>query len=145
MNKATLVLMLIVAFAGCNQNPKKAACNADQTAALAVLPADSNVVYVYNFRGKARCKACVAVNDVARQTVENSFADNPNVRFVEINTNEKGYEALIEKYEITWNALIIAKGENAVEITRKAFLTAVENPQLLENLIKDEINKRLTD
>ena len=141
MNKAILLFMLIAVFAGCTQNPKKA--TSKQTIASAIFSADANVVYVYNFRGKARCKACNAVNDVARQTVENNFADNPNVRFIEINTNEKGYEALIEKYEVIWNALIIAKGENAIEITRKAFLTAVNNPQLLENLIKEEVNKRL--
>ena len=145
MNKATLLLTFIVALAGCNQSPQKATCNAEQTTVSAVFSAAPNVVYVYYFHGKERCKACVAVNDVARQTVENSFAGNPNVRFVEINTSEKGYEALIEKYEVTWNALIIAKGENAIEITRKAFLTAVENPQSLENLIKDEITQRLTN
>ena len=33
-----------------------------------------------------------------RQTVENSLSDNPNVRFVEINTNEKGYETLIPAF-----------------------------------------------
>jgi len=142
MKKITLALMFIVALAGCNQNSRKTANIAEQTTIEAVSPTD---VIVYYFHGKQRCKTCVAVGDVARATVENAFADNDKVRFVEINTSEKGNDALIEKYEVTWNALIIAEGENAIEITDQAFATAIGNPQSLENLIKEEITKRLTN
>ncbi|MCL2329543.1 MAG: nitrophenyl compound nitroreductase subunit ArsF family protein [Bacteroidetes bacterium] len=137
MRKTTLIFMILAVLAGCGQNPKNAASNAVQ------LTTDSTIVNVYYFHGKQRCKTCVAVGDVARQTVENSFADNKSVRFVEISTSEKGNDALIEKYDVTWNALIIAKGEDFVEITDQAFATAVKNPQSLENLIKEEVNKRL--
>jgi len=135
MKKVAIVLMFIVAFAGCNQNSRK----------TETTTTDSTVVTVYNFHGKQRCKTCVAVGDVARETVEKAFADNDKVRFVEINTSEKGNDALIEKYEVTWNALIIAKGEDFIEITDQAFSTAVGNPQSLENLIKKEVTKRLTN
>jgi len=135
MKKVTLFLILIAILAGCKQNTQKA----EQ------VTTDPDIVTVYYFHGKQRCKTCIAVGDVAKETVENSFADNDNVRFVEINTSEKGNDALIEKYEVTWNALIIAKGDNSIEITDQAFASAVENPQKLENLIKEEINKRLTN
>ena len=135
MKKITLALTLIIAFASCGQNPKTN--TAEQT------KVDSTIVTVYYFHGKQRCKTCVAVGDVTRETVKKAFADNDKVRFVEINTSKKGNDTLIEKYEVTWNALIIAKGENAIEITDQAFATAVKNPQSLENLIKEEVNKRL--
>ena len=131
------MLTLTAILAGCGQNPKKATNTAEQTAI------DITDVIVYYFHGKQRCKTCVAVGDVARETIEKAFADNNKVRFVELNTSEKGNDALIEKYDVTWNALIIAKGENAIEITDQAFATAVKNPQSLENLIKEEVNKRL--
>jgi len=124
--------MLIAALAACGQNTQKTAGNAD-----------NKIVTVYYFHGKQRCKTCIAVQDVAKQTVEKAFADNEKVRFMEINTSEKDNEALVEKYEVTWNALIIAKGEDFIEITDKAFATAVGNPQALENLITEEVNKRL--
>jgi len=133
MKKVTLFLIFIAIFTACGQSNKKA----EQVIT------DPDIVSVYYFHGKQRCKTCIAVGDVARETVEKAFANNNNVRFVEINTSEKANEALVEKYEVTWNALIIAKGENAVEITDQAFATAVENPQALENLIKDEVSKRL--
>ena len=139
MKNIALVIIIIALFAGCNQNSQKAG-SAAQTTIEEVSPTD---VIVYYFHGKQRCKTCVAVGDVARETVKKTFADNDKVRFVEINTSEKGNDALIEKYEVTWNALIIAQGENAVEITDQAFATAVRNPQSLEDLIKEEVNNRL--
>ncbi len=135
MKKAALFLMLIATLAGCKQNNKKAENSSAQTTV------DTTLVNVYYFHGKQRCKTCIAVGDVAKQTIETNFAYNDNVRFTEINTSEKEFEALVEKYEITWNALIIAKGENFIEITDQAFATALKNPQSLENLIKEEVNK----
>jgi len=136
MKKLTLAVMFFAILAGCNQSPQ----NTAQTTISEISQTD---VMIYYFRGKARCRTCVAVGDVAKATVENAFANNHKVRFVEINTTEKGYDALIKKYEVTWNALIIAKGGDFIEITDQAFATAVRNPQSLEKLIKDEVNKRL--
>ncbi|MCK9303298.1 MAG: nitrophenyl compound nitroreductase subunit ArsF family protein [Bacteroidales bacterium] len=137
MKQSILIAVLALILTSCGGNAKKT--NAEN-AAQAV---DTSTVNVYYFHGKQRCKTCVAVGNVAKETVEKAYADNDKVRFTEINTSEKANEALVEKYEVTWNALIIAKGENHVEITDQAFATAVSNPQSLENLIKEEVNKRI--
>lgn len=134
MKNIVLALMLIAAVTGCQSRGG----GTTQTAA-----ADPDVVSVYYFHGKARCMTCVAVGDVAKKTVETAFAGNKKVRFVDLDNSEKANETLVKKYEVAWNALIIAKGDNSVEITQQAFATAVNNPQALENLIKDEVNKRL--
>ena len=146
MKKVTLALMIIAALTvACNQNPKKAGSN-ETSKVETVFTADPSVVYVYYFHGKQRCKTCVAVGDVAKETVEKEYASNEKVVFIEINTaSDEEFETLCEKYEVSWNALIIAKGEDFVEITDQAFATAVGNPQALENLIKEEVNKRLTE
>jgi len=137
MKKVTLALMLVVTLAGCNQNRK--------AETVAQITNDSTIVNVYYFHGKQRCKTCIAVGDVAKQTIETAFAENKKVIFAEINVSEKANEALAEKYKVSWNALIIAKGEDFVEITDQAFATAVENPQALENLIKTEVTKQLNN
>lgn len=104
---------------------------------------DANLVNVYYFHGKQRCKTCIAVGNVTKETVETAYSNNANVKFSEILTTEKEYENLFEKYEVSWNALIIAKGDDFVDITEQAFATAVSNPESLTNLIKNEVNKRL--
>jgi len=50
---------------------------------------------------------------------------------------------LVEKYEIGWNSLIIAKGNNTVDITEEAFANAIKKPEALVELINKEINSRL--
>ena len=132
MKKVTLALMLLTAVTACGQNAQKAVSNTDK-----------EVVNVYYFHGKTRCATCIAVGDVAKKTVETAFADNKKVVFTEINVSDKTNEALAEKYQVTWNALLIVKGDNLVDITQQAFATALNNPQSLENLIKEEVNKRL--
>lgn len=104
---------------------------------------ESTLVYVYYFHGKQRCKTCVAVGDLAKKTIENAYAGNDKVRFVEVNTSEKEYADLVEKYEISWNALIIAKGDQFTDLTEQAFATAVNSPEILENLIKETVNKNI--
>lgn len=140
MKKLTLILMIAIAFAGCNQSTKKAdsSTTAQKTAKI-----DTSTVNVYYFHGKQRCKTCIAVGNVAKETVETAYTDNSEVKFSEILTTEKEYENLFEKYEVSWNALIIAKGEDFIDITDQAFATAVNNPESLTSLIKDEVNKRL--
>ena len=133
----TFIIMLIAAVAGCRQNERHA------NISLAEITADTTVVNVLYFRVKQRCETCDAVAGVTKKTIESAYAGNDKVRYIEIENSLKTDEALIEKYEVTWNALIIVKGDNAADITQRAFLNAVNKPQTLENLIKEEINKRL--
>ena len=137
MKKVALALMLITAVTGCKQNSRKAEIN------IAQVMADTTVVNVLYFRIKKRCETCTAVAAIAKKTVEAAYADNSNVRYIEIDNSEKSNEPLLEKYDVAWNALIIAKGDNAVDITQRAFLYAVKNPQMVEDRIKNEVDKRL--
>jgi hypothetical protein len=137
MKKLSLAIALAFVFVGCKQN-----AGTNETATIDTT--DQTIVNVFYFHGKQRCKTCVEVGNVAKETVKENYADY-NVRFFDINTSEKGNETLIEKYEVTWNALIIAKGDDFIEITDHAFATAVNNPQSLKSLIKGEVTKRLMD
>lgn len=105
--------------------------------------ADENTVYVYYFHAKQRCVTCNTVEEVTKKTIEENYASNPNVKFVLLANYEKENEALVEKYEISWNGLVIAKGNDHVDITEQAFANAVNNPEVLTELIKTEVNKRL--
>ena len=132
-----LALMFIVSVAGCRQNNRIAEIN------IAEITADTTVVNVLYFRVKQRCETCDAVTHVTQKTIATAFAGNSKVRYIEIENSLKANEALVEKYEVIWNALIIVKGDDVVDITQRAFLNAVNNPQILENLIKEEVHKRI--
>ena len=132
-----VVIALILIVEGCNQ------VNSRTQIDVTEIIADTTFVNVFYFRIKQRCETCNAVADVARKTIETAFADNEKVRYIEIENNQKVNYPLLEKYEVMWNALIIVKSNDAVDITQRAFLNAVNNVQFVENIIIDEVNKRL--
>ena len=103
---------------------------------------DTNV-YVYYFHTKLRCKACVAVESVARQTIADNFAGNDNVKYVEVKIDDAGDEQLIEKYRVAWNTLLITKGDQKINITNDAFAWAENSPEVLTEQIMTEVNNFL--
>lgn len=142
MKHLIILSLAVLSLTACgNRNNKKVADNAaTETTVQAV---NSSTVYVYYFHGKQRCKTCIAVGNVSEKAVKDMYADNPNVKFVEVQTDDNANAALVEKYEVTWNALIIAKGADNIEITKQAFASAINNPETLTDLIKTEVDKRL--
>ena len=137
-----LAAITLIALTSCgSRGNKKTSENtkAETTAQVS----NPSTVYVYYFHGKQRCKTCIAVGNVSEKAVKDMYADNPNVRFIEVQTDAAANAALVEKYEVTWNALIIAKGDENIEITKQAFASAINNPDTLTDLIKTEVDKRL--
>jgi hypothetical protein len=103
----------------------------------------NNIVNVYLFHGSQPCNNSIAVGNVIKTTVEKYFAGNSNVLFTKVIISEEANKPLVEKYRITTRTLIIAKGDNYVDITDRAYAVAIADPQALENMVKDEINKLL--
>lgn len=137
-----LLVALIALFAiSCNSKGQTEKNETEETA-VATNTADASVVNVYYFHGKQRCKTCIAVGDLTKKTIEETYAGNNKVKFIEVNTSDKQFDDLVNKYEVSWNALIIAKGDNSVDITEEAFANAVNNPNILSDLIKKEVNQR---
>lgn len=134
MKNVALTLLFLVAFTACKQSTQKAKNNEAQTVA-AISTADTSIVNVYYFHGKQRCQTCIAVGNIAKETVEKAFAGNNKVHFAEVNTSEEENRDLVEKYDVTWNALIIAKSEQSKDITEQAFATAIGSPEKLSNEI----------
>ena len=139
-----LTVIALVSLTACGQN-RSNRTNADESASVHMTAQidQADVVNVYYFHGKQRCKTCIAVGDVSEKTIKDAYANNPNVKFTEVKTHEEQNKALVEKYQVTWNALIIAKGDNSIEITQQAFANDINSPEKLTDLIKTEVDKRL--
>ncbi len=137
-----LILSLLAAafFFSCTAPSSKDASSSDSTAIASQQSEAADLVRVYYFHGKQRCKTCMAVEKLARETLAKNFADTDKVRFIEIDTSDKEHQGLVEKYEITWNALIVARAEVSADLTEKAFATAVNQPEELESLLVETVN-----
>lgn len=134
-------LLLISCGGGKTENKQETAevTVPEQTRATA----DASTVNVYYFHGKQRCKTCIAVGDLTAKTIKEAYQGNENVKFIEVDTSDKQFEDLVEKYEVSWNALIIAKGDQSVNLTEQAFANAINTPDVLVTIIKEEVNNRL--
>lgn len=135
------VLLLISCGGGKTENKQETAevTVPEQTRATA----DTLTVNVYYFHGKQRCKTCIAVGELTAKTIKEAYQGNENVKFIEVDTSDKQFEDLVEKYEVSWNALIIAKGDQSVNLTEQAFANAINTPDALVTMIKEEVNNRL--
>jgi len=93
---------------------------------------DAKKIEVYYFHGTRRCATCIAVGSVTKEFVENKFSDNPNVKFIEINIDEKGNEEIIEKFQVTGSGLYVYDGKDIKNLTAMAFQYARTNPKKLK-------------
>ncbi|NDW12032.1 hypothetical protein D0T50_03910 [Bacteroides sp. 214] len=143
MRKSILFGLLVLLLTACGGSTQKNNQESSASPETKTQLADVSTVNVYYFHGKQRCKTCVAVGDVTAKTIKELYTDNLQVKFVEVKTDEEQNASLVEKYKVTWNALIIAKGDNYIEITKEAFANALSSPEKLTNLIKTEVDKRL--
>ena len=142
-----ILLLASVALTACGSGNEKNADSTDvspdtsgtTTEAASVTSADPSMVYVYYFHGKQRCKTCIAVQNFTQKAVKQMYGDNKNVLFLEVLTNEVGNKELVEKYGVTWNALIVAKGDDYIDMTQNAFA----NPEGVSELLKNEVDRRL--
>lgn len=133
--------MLLLFFSGCSQTTNKQTSTENINTATTV--SDTFTVNVYYFHGKQRCKTCIAVENVAKKVVSEHYKDNMKVKFWEINIDEDKNKDIVEKHQIAYSSLLIVKGESKTDITEQAFGNAVNSPDVLAKLIKEEVNKRI--
>ena len=143
--KKSILIALFAAFlvsCGSKNTENKQAVKAD-TKEQCLSMTETSIVNVYYFHGKQRCKTCIAIENVTKNTIADNYKDNPNVRYVEVNIDEAQNKDLVEKYEIAFSSLIIVKADNATDLTEQAFANAVNSPDILTKLIKHEVNKHI--
>ncbi|MDL2251573.1 nitrophenyl compound nitroreductase subunit ArsF family protein [Odoribacter sp. OttesenSCG-928-J03] len=143
MIKSILLGLVALLFVACGGNTPKNNQLSSGSAETKTQSMDTSTVNVYYFHGKQRCKTCMAVGEVTEKSIKELYAGNSQVKFTEVKTDEIQNTSLVEKYEVTWNALIIAKGDDHIEITQEAFANALNNSEKLTDLIKTEVDKRL--
>lgn len=112
-----------------------------ETATIEV--AETAKVMVYYFHGKQRCKTCLAIQEIAGQTVAENFAKNDDVKFAELDYTEKANEPITNKYEVAGSSLIIVSDNEYKVLTDFAFGNALRNPNALNEEIVKVINEFL--
>ncbi len=125
--KLSLTIIILVVFSGLT----------DTNAGQFNLKEAGGDINVYYFHATRRCATCQAIEKVALKTVKDNYGDE--IGFIVINREEKENKALVEKYKISGQTLLVVKGETIENITNQAFMNALNNPEKLEELILSTI------
>ncbi len=147
--KRLLLLAAAAAFVACGQGPAgKTAADRPQDDCVEVLcfhGAKRCATY-----GAKRCATCIAIETGVKEVLETDFAGQigaGEVRFRIIDVAKPENEALADKYEVAWSALLLNKwrdGKEAVtDLTRFAFANARTNPERFKAELCAEIRKQL--
>ncbi len=137
MKKNLLTGLVVLLLVACGNQSKQ------ESVVETTVQEETAKVLVYYFHGKQRCRSCVAIQQVAQETIEQEFTGNVDVKFVEIDFTEKSNEALAEKYEVAWSSLIVVSGENHFNMTDEAFAKAMSDPVALRTSIVNIVNSYL--
>jgi len=142
LNLLLVGLMVAIGF-GCNGQTEKAANN---STSRNVAAAADTTIYVYYFHSNIRCETCVAVDEHTHQLLNELFPaqmKNGTIVFKSINVDEKGNEALIEKYKIWGQTMLFIKGDTVVDRTNDAFMNVLEEPDKWEDMVEEQVNRLL--
>ncbi len=95
-------------------------------------------VEVFYFHYTRRCATCNAVEDVAKEAIEEFYGDD--VLFVSYNLDDADGKEKAKEIGISGQTLIIVSGENKMNITNEGFMNARTNPEKLKQIIKEKID-----
>lgn len=100
-------------------------CNSTQTAKLELEnPEELKVIY---FHATRRCATCEAVEKETKQAIADAFGDE--VIFTSLNREEEPNKAMVEKFGVAGQTLLLVKGDSVVNFTNTAFLMARTAPE----------------
>lgn len=94
---------------------------------------DNESTIVYYFHAKRRCVTCEAVEAVARKTVKENYGDK--VEFIVINREDEKNKALVEKFKISGQTLLVVKDDKIENLTNLAFMNAIKKPEKVKDAI----------
>lgn len=134
-----IALILTMAFIPCNaQNTGKQGVPSIKTNGSAT---STEKVEAYYFHLTSRCPTCIAVESVAKKTIESLYAGK--VTFKSINLDDASSKTIAEKLKVPGQALLIVKGGKQVNLTNEGFMYAKMNPEKFKSIIKENVDALL--
>ena len=97
----------------------------------------SGTVEVVYFHYTRRCMTCNAVENAAKEAVEELA--NSQVSFAEYNLDEENGKEKGKELGVSGQALMVVGGENKINLTNEGFMNARSNPEKLKAILKEKI------
>ncbi len=95
-------------------------------------------VIVYYFHLTHRCATCQAVENIAKESLNDYYGNK--VQFESINIENEKDNPLLSKYKVSGQTLLVTKGNKVINLTNQAFMNARTNPDKYKAKIKSTID-----
>ncbi len=142
MKKFLAIFSLIAVFAitsaqaQCCSNAAKA-CDKTEATACAQSSKDVSGITAYYFHATRRCATCQAVEEVTKEVLKDAYGNK--IQFKSIDREQDKKNALLKKYKVNGQTLLLIKGDKVVNLTNEAFLNARTNPDKFKEKLKSTI------
>lgn len=144
--KKTFITLVVLIIAQCAAHAQ--CCDksnevktAEKACCSATSPEEKTTVTAYYFHTSRRCETCKAVEAVSKEAAEEY--SKTKVPFLSVDVEDESQQALIEKYQVSGQTLLIVGNDKKIDLTNDAFLNARTNPDKLKEKIKQTIDSML--
>ncbi len=118
----------------------------DSPAAYDTAAISKDKVEVIYFHLTRRCVTCQAVENVARDAVEELYpveVEMGTVVFRTLNIEDKSTEADAKRVNATGQCLLVVSGETRIDLTSEGFMNARNSPEKLKEEIRKAVDPLL--
>ena len=140
INKLFFLIAIALIVSSCNNNEKKESSNLSETEIF-----ENTKVAVYYMHGKMRCVTCNELEKIAKETIEEEYSNNDDVKLYSIDFSLSENRDISDKYEVAFSSLLIATKDEHVNITMEAFEKVFAETDELKELIINEVNNYLNN
>lgn len=134
MKYILLVIALAFAFTACGNKSK---ATESTTVVQEEINIDENQTAVIYFHSNHRCATCMAVENVTKKAVASYKGKVP---FYSVDITLEGNKALMNKYKIGGQSLVIVNKDQKIDLTSEAFMYARSKPEKIKASINTTIN-----
>lgn len=93
---------------------------------------------VYYFHFERRCVTCKAVERVTKEAISEMYGGT--VPFRSVNLDDEEGKEVARKIGVSNQALLIVNGDERIDLTAEAFMSATTKPEELKKILKEKID-----
>jgi hypothetical protein len=152
-----LPMLLIFISPGCRK--QKESAHSPPAQAAGVVDANdgnnqqqsSHTVFAYYFHRTIRCSTCLAIEALARETIEERFKDSIDkgaLIWLPVNMEEAGGEEFVKKFELDAPTLVVSEVNNGKYVRWKKLEKVwqlVHDSEAFDAYVKDEVRQFLNE
>lgn len=121
-----------------------AACAGKTESSKKTIVVENDKTAVYYFHNTRRCQTCEAIESETKKVLaEQVYADavkKGELVFQSLNAEDDANKELVKELGVSGSSLFVVKGGEKTDLTSKAFMYALKQPEKLQDALRQVLN-----